>query len=403
MFVFGALIAATDPISVLAIFRRLGAPRRLAALVESESLLNDGTAIVLFGIALTIVDEGGFTIAEGVFDFVRVAGGGVLLGLAVGYLAVAVIRRIDDHLLEITITTLVAFGTNLLAEQMHVSGVLGIVVAGLFLGQQRTTAMSPTTRVALDSFWEYVGFVGNAFIFLLIGQRVAAGSLLDELPSIAVAIVVVLVSRALIVAAANAAVQPWKQHVPWRWTPLVWWGGVRGAVALALALALPASVSSREWIQTTTFGIVIFSLLVQGLTIKRLLMRLGIAGADGVEVEADRHSARIQAYEEALRDVRLQAMQGALSESLSLPLAAEFQRLIDDERDSQRFAQTAANTPAANQLIEGRRHALLAARQQMFELWRQGRLSDDALLDLTDEINAFIDELDRREPAPSPQ
>jgi len=169
--VFGALIAATDPVSVVGIFRRIGAPKRLEVLLEGESLFNDGTAIVLFGIALGALGTGEFDIVQGAIDFIIVGGGGVLVGLILGVLAIPLLARIDDHLVETTLTTLLAFGSYLVAEQLqvsgvHLSGVLAVVTAGLIAGNVGRREMSPTTRIAVLNFWEYVAFLANSVFFL---------------------------------------------------------------------------------------------------------------------------------------------------------------------------------------------------------------------------------------------
>src|SRR6476620_7881381 len=168
-----ALIAATDPIAVLAIFKRLGAPHELAVLIEGESLLNDGTAVVLSRILLGGVLAGTFSITSGIIQFAVVVGGGLLVGVLTGMLVSRLTARIDDHLIEITLTTILAYGTFMAAEALGVSGVIAVVTAGLVLnniGAPHST--SPTTRLALLTFWEYIAFLLNSAIFLLIGLQV---------------------------------------------------------------------------------------------------------------------------------------------------------------------------------------------------------------------------------------
>ncbi len=193
--VFGALIAATDPVSVVAIFRRLGAPKRLEVLLEGESLFNDGTAIVIYGLAVTAVLTGEFNLIGSVIDFAVVAGGGAAVGLVFGWAVLQLIVRIDDYLVETTLTTVAAFGSYLLAEQMHVSGVLAVVVAGLVNGNIGQRGMSPTTRIVVLNFWEYVAFLANSAVFLLIGLDIDLPALVDNWRLILWAIVAILVSR----------------------------------------------------------------------------------------------------------------------------------------------------------------------------------------------------------------
>ncbi|MEK7682512.1 MAG: cation:proton antiporter, partial [Chloroflexota bacterium] len=152
-FVFGALIAATDPVSVVAIFRKLGAPKRLEVLLESESLFNDGTAIVIFGIALAAFQTGQFSLVDGVIDFVLIGGAGIVIGFVIGWVVSQLIDRIDDYLIETTLTTLAAYGSYLVAETLGVSGVLAVVTAGLLNGNVGERGMSPTTRIVVLNFW----------------------------------------------------------------------------------------------------------------------------------------------------------------------------------------------------------------------------------------------------------
>lgn len=393
LLVFGALIAATDPISVLAIFRRLGAPRRLSTIVEGESLLNDGVAIVLFGILLDHAQGGALSVSSGIAEFVQVSLGGALLGLLIGLLAMSLLHRIDDHLIEITVTTVVAFGAFLCAELLHVSGVIAVVVAGLILGRARDQAMSPTTRVTLGAFWEYVGFLGNSMIFLLMGMRIAAPELLENLPDLGIVLVAVLVSRAVIVVLSNLALRPLRQDMPWRWVPVVFWGGLRGAVALALALSLPASLENRSWIQAMAFGVVLVSLLGEGLTMQPLLRWLGLV--DVQQLEYERHLARIYAFDRALRLLDREQQRGNLLPGVVAAVRRDYETALQREHDELDALEIEHGSFREEQIRRTRRQALLAQRDAMRELNRQGHLSTETLNDLLADIDAALVRLDQ--------
>ncbi len=234
--VFGALIAATDPVAVVALFRVLNAPRRLARLVEGESLLNDGTAIVIFNLMVAVALTGGFNPLVGLVDFVRVAAGGTLIGLGLGWLVARIVAYVDDYLVETTLTTVLAFGSYLMAEQVHVSGVLAVVAAGLVSGNLGPAGMSPTTRIVLFNFWEYAAFLANSLVFLLIGLEVDVPRLAAAWGPVLWAVAAVLAARVAVIWGLGWLVDRLGEPVPWRWQVVQAWGGLRGAISLALAL-----------------------------------------------------------------------------------------------------------------------------------------------------------------------
>ena len=283
--VFGVLIAATDPVAVIAMFTDTGVKGRLRLLVESESLLNDGVVAVLFALVVawalaTGVEE--TTSAKVVWALVTTAGGGVLVGLLCGGAAILVAGRTSDHLVETALTTVAAYGSFLLAEYFYLSGVLATVAAGLLmgnlgvLGEPNEKLLSSRGREFVLAFWEFAAFIANSLIFLLIGVTVA-GIRFDGLgwKALLIAVGLVLIGRALSVyplclpfVRSRWAIPASEQHV-------LWWGGLHGALALAPALALPPSLAMRNEIVVATFGVVAFSVIVQGLTMPLLLRMLG--------------------------------------------------------------------------------------------------------------------------------
>src|SRR5574341_1300115 len=292
--VFGALIAATDPVAVVALFRALGVPKRLRVLGESESLLNDGTAIVVFNLVLTVALTGHFSLVDGIADFVRVAAGGTVVGLALGWAISRVIARVDDYLIETTLTTVLAFGAYLLAERLGVSGVLAVVAAGLVNGNIGPQGMSPTTRTVLFNFWEYMAFLANSLVFLLIGLQVNVPALADAWQPALWAIVAVLIARVVVVYGLSWVVNRWGEPVPPRWQHIVAWGGLRGAISLALALSLPESLGAdRDLLRVMAFGVVLFTLLAQATTMRPLIRWLRIITRSEAQVEYETRHARL--------------------------------------------------------------------------------------------------------------
>ena len=284
-FVVGAMVAATDPVAVVSTFKQLGSPRRLATLIESESLFNDGTALVVFTIAVQAV-VGSVTPAGVVVSVVTIIVASTAIGLAGGWVASRLIAAVDDHLVELTLSVAAAYGTYIVADRLGQSGIIATVVAGLLIvNHARRVGMSERSLDALDTVWEFAAFLLTAVVFLLIGLAIGLGDVASALPWIAWGIVAILVGRAVVVyvmlggAARLALGREHRRGLPVGWLHILFWGGLRGAVAIAMALSLPVDFPQRELLQATTFGIVLFTLLVQGTTIEWLIERTGV-GAD---------------------------------------------------------------------------------------------------------------------------
>jgi CPA1 family monovalent cation:H+ antiporter len=328
-FVVGAMLSATDPAAVIATFKSLRSPRRLATLVEAESVFNDGTGIVIFAIAVDFVTRP-VGPAEVGFAFVSVVAISAALGAICGFAASRILPNVGDHLIEISLSVVLAYGTYLAADALHQSGVIATAVAGIVLGNYgRRLGLSERTREALDTVWEFVAFLATAFIFLVVGFAISARSLGDVAVPIAWAIVASLFGRAVIVygllgswrllrrawlgrnprstaraaavgtvttptagavgaAAGKATIStvrprpgpgskpgPDEGALPFEWLHVVFWSGLRGAVSTALALSLPVDFPNRAALQEITFGVVLFTLLVQATTAELVVGRWG--------------------------------------------------------------------------------------------------------------------------------
>ena len=276
--VFGAITAATDPISVLSIFKEMSVPKRLSITVEGESLFNDGTAAVLYGILVAGVVSGSFGIWRGIQDFFLEVVGGIALGGGLGYLFSKITQRIDEPQIEITLTTVLAYSSYLAAQSLHLSGVIATVAAGITVGNVGAKiGMSPRTRIALWSFWEYLSFVINSLVFLLIGLQVHLGALLHAWSRILLALATVVLGRMLSVYGLVPIGSLFRHKIPLRWQHVLVAGGIRGALSLALALSLPSSFPYRQELLAMTFGVVAITIVFQGLSIKPLLRILGMS------------------------------------------------------------------------------------------------------------------------------
>lgn len=277
----GASLSATDPVSVIALFRELGASKRLTVLMEGESLFNDGVAVVAFGLLVGIpLGQGEFTVASAISGFLVVVGVGVGLGAVVGFGISYLTQRFDLPMVEQSLTLVAAYGTYLLVEELGGSGVIGVVTVGIVLGNFGSRiGMSPRTRVLVSEFWEFLAFFINSLVFLLVGDQIHFDSLIDNLGLIALTIVGMLVSRAIAIYGLGLLSNKLGNlELPIAEKTILWWGGLRGTVSIALALSIPINLPERDKVIAIVFGAVLFTLLVQGLTIQPLLKALNLLG-----------------------------------------------------------------------------------------------------------------------------
>lgn len=280
--IFGALIAATDPVTVIALFKDLGIRGRERLLVESESLFNDGVAAVLFSLALSWAAHAVSSPSQIALGLILLSVGGIAVGVSVGLLALIVAGRTGDHLVELAVTVAAAYGAFLTAENLHCSGILATVAAGLLIGAvglragNQRLGISHQGRIFALEFWEFLSFIANSLVFLLIGLTVSHFRFASlGYAAILVMIALVLLGRAATVYPIALLFHSTKYEIRTREQHLLWWGGLRGALALALALSLPPEMAMRNDIVIATFGVVTFSIVVQGLTIPMLIRILG--------------------------------------------------------------------------------------------------------------------------------
>ena len=280
---FGSIVAATDPVAVVGVFRNVGAPTRLAVIAEGESLINDGVAITLYTVTIGLATVGSLDVAGALGLFLREVVGGVVVGAILGVVFSRLTAIIDDHLIEMTLSSALAYGSYLAAQALDMSGALACVAAGLIHGSYgREVGMSGRTRRLLDDLWEYFGFVGNAVVFLLVGFTANLASLVASGGAVLVSIAIVFASRVVVVAGPPLLLRLSRrvQAVTSRAERAVLiWGGLRGALTITLALALPAGFPERQLLIAMAFGVVLFTLLVQGVTLSLVVQRAGLAEA----------------------------------------------------------------------------------------------------------------------------
>jgi CPA1 family monovalent cation:H+ antiporter len=387
---FGALISATDPVAVISFFRSLGVSKRLGLLVEGESLLNDGVAIVLFSMAVGFASAGidpaaqGLSIVgDGLIEFVRVGFGGLLIGLILGYaVSYGILKNVDDHLIETTTTFALALGAYVIAESFHMSGILAVVAAGLMVGNIGMQNTSPTTRLTIENFWEFLAFVANSLVFLIIGLEIEIWQLWPGIVPIIVAVLAVLLSRAIVVYGITAAytrISPVRQNIPIPYRHIMFWGGLRGAISLALALTLSGEVFGVEFVrqmQVMTFGVVLFTLLVQGTTIEALIRRLGLAEKPPHLLEHQRRQASLFTKRAGLNEMNRLRNEGMLFRDIWEAMRAVYQKEID--RSKIEIRDHLEDHPELEQdlFLQARSDALRAERSAITDAMQRDLISE---------------------------
>jgi len=279
---FGALISPTDPVAVIAILKTSGVPKTLETVIAGESLFNDGIGVVVFMIIMELSVGGGEVTAVRVIQlFLQEAVGGMAFGLAIGFLAFQMLKRVDDYQLEVIITLALVMGGYALADRLHTSGPLAMVASGLLVGNHgRAFAMSDATREHLDSFWELIDEILNAILFMLIGLEVQVMDFSwGYLAAGAAAVGIALLARWASASASVSILRPFRSFSPGV-VSLLTWGGLRGGISVALALSIPQG-PARDTILAMTYIVVVFSILVQGLTLGKLAKRFNPGSRNG--------------------------------------------------------------------------------------------------------------------------
>ena len=403
--VIAAMLAATDPISVVALFKEFTVVKRLGIIIEGESLINDGVAVVLFGLVVKITaDSLGLTLpilqghAEEVKalqvlgDFLQEIFLGTAVGVAVGLAISYLTSKVNDHLIEVALTAIAAYGSNIAAIQLHASGVIAVVVCGMMIGNVGAKhGMNPTTREAVFSFWEFAAFMANSFVFILIGLEIKLAGLWADAGLIVAFFVIMILVRGVTVFGAHKLVRREDLRLKKTWLPVITWSGVRGSLSMVLAMMLVATGESgettRELILNLVFGVVLLSILLQGTTIEWLMKRVGIIGETREEeIEYHLALARRQAIRCLVDDLESAEGKGILShgtfEILHGPLL--------DRRDAndKRIAEMLEHTSSLNNIeLELHSTHLRALEKQVYrDLEKEGDIDYDSMESLVRDV-----------------
>ncbi|EJN59245.1 cation:proton antiporter [Halogranum rubrum] len=402
---FASMVLPTDPVSVLALFEELGAPDRLSVLVEGESLINDGVGVVVFSTLLALLVNGSTPAsllepakaAEVAAELVVVSLGGLVVGLVTGYAVYSVMVNLDEQMTEIVLTIVLAYGSFILAEHyLHVSGVIACVVAGLFIGNQGAEyAMSPRTKISVFNTWETAAFLVNTFIFIAIGVGTPIPQLVENWQLIVGGIVFVILARAAIVYPFTMLLNLRKHiNIPLSYQHVMVWGGLHASIPIALVLGLqteaPAGVPTAE-LKAMVFGIAAFSLVVQGLTMKNLLSRLGIVTRTQTEELYELLVGRARAVDAALDSAERLHASGEIPANVLDDFEAEYGREKEDLNEA--ISALLRDNPELRheQLLMGERRVLQEEKSALMDATRSGVIASDVGERLMEEVDLKLD------------
>ena len=439
-----AMLAATDPISVVALFKEFSVSKRLGIIIEGESLINDGIAVVLFGVVvkitavhlgLTLPHFGGAVSVEvihAVYDFLKEVFLGTAVGLVMGLVISYLTSKFDDHHIEVALTVIAAYGANTLAMQMHASGVLAVVVCGMMIGNVGVKhGMSPTTRESVISFWEFAAFMANSFVFILIGLKIQISEMLSQevLLPVVIFFVIMMVVRGITVYGVHNLVRRSDLRLEGRWLPVITWSGVRGSLSMVLAMMLiwigevdasndknadynsskvngglvaiegdqktgvEAGIVSQEQAQSNksnilkiVYGVVLLSILLQGTTMQWLMNRAGLIEGSQEEKEYEMALARRQAIRAVLANLESAERKGSMSDSTYRFLHESL--LKRKEINDRLMAEMLESMPSLNKIeLEMESAHLRAVEKQIYrDLEKEGDLNHDSMEELVREV-----------------
>jgi CPA1 family monovalent cation:H+ antiporter len=380
----GAILSITDTALVIAVFKEVSVPHKLVTLVEGESLLNDDVALVLFSLILTVYSKGSLSPLDVVQEFLLVLIGGALVGAALGYLSIGLFKQTDDPLNVILLTVAIALGAFQVGQLLHVSGVVAVVVAGLIVGNFGLAGnTSASTQVTLSSFWEFAGFGVNTFIFLLIGLEINLINLWQTLPAVLLALLAYQVGRALTVYPLLALVRFFDRPIPMRWRHVLFVGNIKGSLSTALALSLPPTLPGRETLIAIVLGIVLLSLVGQGLSLPWFVQRLKLSHRSEFHQQLEELQAQLMTAKAAQDELDSLFKSGVLSKTIYEEMRSAYQvRVAASERTlrdiyNQRPESSAKFSSNLTNLDTIRRQLLLAEKGALSDALRRRILSEE--------------------------
>lgn len=397
----GTLLAITDTVSVIAVFKEVAVPSRLITIVEGESLFNDGVALVLFNLILVFHLTGSFSPFVALQQFVIVIAGGIFVGLILGYLGGGLLARLDDNLSGILLTVALALGAYQVGHFMGVSGVVAVVVSGLMVGNVGLSRqVSASSQVTLYSFWDYAGFGVNTFIFLLIGVEVNPTVLWQTLPAVLLATLAYQVGRILAVYPLLAGLRWIDRPLPIRWQHVLFLGNIKGSLSMALALSLPVSLVSRSYIVAVVFGAVLLSLVLQGLSLPWLVKRLNLSVFSPARRQTENLRAQLITSKAAQDELEGMLKTGVLPEAVYEEMRSSYQIQIARAEKALRdiydrwVIEASAGQGDPSRLHALRRQLLLAEKGALSDALRKRILSEAVVKERLKQVDEKLLRLD---------
>ncbi len=384
----GTILAITDTVSVIAVFKEVAVPSRLSTIVEGESLFNDGVALVLFSLFLQVYTNGSIPVLDGLQQLLLVIVGGVLLGLAIGSLCVVLFVALsDDPLSGILLTVAVAFGTYQTGQWLQVSGVVAVVVAGLTVGNRGLNqAISASSKITLLNFWEYADFCVNTFIFLLIGLEVDPSLLWRIIPAVLLAILAYQIGRILSVYPLIALSNRFDLPIPLRWQHVLFLGNIKGSLSMVLALSLPVTLPGRSDLIALVYGAVFVSLIGQGLSLPWLVKRLKITTISESRQQIERLQSQLIAAKAAQNELAVLHHTGVLSKALYEEMRSTYQLQVAEAENmlrdlhNRRPDSLTGNPGRTSKLNAVRRRLLMVERSALNDAARKRIISEDVII-----------------------
>lgn len=389
----GVILTITDTVSVIAAFRTVPVPSRLATIVEGESLFNDGVAMVLLSIITTIHIQGSFTIGESVIKILMAFVGGGVLGLGLGYLCVGLFRQLDDALSNILLTVAVSLGTFQVGQTLGVSSAIAVLIAGLVIGHLAFRQTSSSIKITLLSFWEYAGFGVNTFIFLLVGIEVDPRVIVATIPAALLTIGAYQVGRIFSIYPLLSLLRFFDRPLPLRWQHVLIIGNVKGSLSMALALSLPLTLPGRLQVITLVFSTVLVSFIGQGLSLPWLVKRLQLSRTSSIHQQLETLQLKLIAAKAAQAELKTLLQSGSLPKFIYEEIFASYQaRIAASEAElrnlyNQRITSRVDEFPEKGYLDALYRHLYLAEKGSINDAVLKGLLSDDVAKVYIQELN----------------